>query len=466
MFKTLSFFVLLTLIGFAASFVRGEQGLVIIDWLGYKIEGTVGVFIGFILGLVIIFYMVFRLVLAIKGAPKRIVIANQDWKRQRGYKALTQGMIAVAAGDAPEAKRLSIKAEKLLSEPSLTMLLSAQAAQLSGDEKAAGRFFKAMTEEPETRYLGLSGQLRQALQDGDHSNALHLAEEASNLNPKTDTVSSTLFDLQIKDKDWKSAGETVRKLEKAKIINPAESQRHQAILLFQESLNDNEEGKIEKATQKAKKAFTLSPDFTPNIVQYAELLHRSGKRRKAVAVIEESWVINPHPNLVNTLKELAFGAGTEEIMRTVEKLSNYNTHHIESHLAIASAAISARMLKEAREHIEAIPQFEKSARACRYMAEIAEIDSSDTNVAKNWLRKAAAADPDPAWICRQCKEILENWVPTCDNCEKFDTLDWDTPPRITRIVFPDDKKPQDYEFFEEGTTAKTNKEKNRTAKNS
>ena len=61
------------------------------------------------------------------------------------------------------------------------MLLSAQAAQLSGDEKAAGRFFKAMTEEPETRYLGLSGQLRQALQDGDHSNALHLAEEASNL---------------------------------------------------------------------------------------------------------------------------------------------------------------------------------------------------------------------------------------------------------------------------------------------
>ena len=180
MFKTLSFFVLLILIGFGASFVSGEQGLVTIDWLGYKIEGTVGIFIGFVLGFVIIFYMLFRLVLAIKSAPKRIVTANQGWKRQRGYKALTQGMIAVAAGDSSEAKRLSIKADKLLSEPSLTMLLSAQAAQLSGDEKAAGRFFKAMTEEPETRYLGLSGQLRQAMQDGDHSNALHLAEEASN----------------------------------------------------------------------------------------------------------------------------------------------------------------------------------------------------------------------------------------------------------------------------------------------
>ena len=133
---------------------------------------------------------------------------------------------------------------------------------------------------------------------------------------------------------------------------------------------------------------------------------------------------------------------------------------MESHLAIASAAISASMLKEAREHIEAIPQFEKSARACRYMAEIAEVDSSDSNIAKNWLRKAAAADPDPAWICRECKDILENWVPTCNNCEKFDSLVWDTPPRITRIVFPEDKKPQDSGVFEEGNTMETSKEKN------
>ena len=48
MVKTLSFFVLLILIGFGASFVSGEQGLVTIDWLGYKIEGTVGIFIGFV----------------------------------------------------------------------------------------------------------------------------------------------------------------------------------------------------------------------------------------------------------------------------------------------------------------------------------------------------------------------------------------------------------------------------------
>ena len=112
-----------------------------------------------------------------------------------------------------------------------------------------------------------------------------------------------------------------------------------------------------------------------------------------------------------------------------------------------------------------MPECENSARACRYMAEIAEVDSSESNIAKNWLKKAAAADPDPAWICGECKDISEIWVPTCSNCEKFDTLIWDTPPRITRIVFPEDKKTEESNFFEEGGTMETSKEKTGHHKN-
>ena len=74
---------------------------------------------------------------------------------------------------------LGDKAESLLGDPPLTMLLSAQAAQLSGDEKAAGKFFEAMAQqsEPETRYLGLHGMLTQAMHDGDQEQALELARQ-------------------------------------------------------------------------------------------------------------------------------------------------------------------------------------------------------------------------------------------------------------------------------------------------
>ena len=54
-----------------------------------------------------------------------------DSKRRRGYKALSQGMVAVAAGDAGEAARLARRADGLLNDPPLTLLLSAQAAHSS-----------------------------------------------------------------------------------------------------------------------------------------------------------------------------------------------------------------------------------------------------------------------------------------------------------------------------------------------
>ena len=63
-----------------------------------------------------------------------------------------------------------------------------------------------------------AASLKQAIQEGDQNTALELAEKASHLNPKTDTVTATLFDLQIKNNDWEKAEETVKKLIKLNAI--------------------------------------------------------------------------------------------------------------------------------------------------------------------------------------------------------------------------------------------------------
>src|SRR3546814_13347697 len=87
-------------------------------------------------------------------------------------------MVAVAAGDAQEAARWSRRADDLLEDPPLTLLLSAQAAQLNGDERAAEKYFNAMLEKPETRFLGLRGLLMPALPENDHRRALGFARQA------------------------------------------------------------------------------------------------------------------------------------------------------------------------------------------------------------------------------------------------------------------------------------------------
>ena len=112
-------------------------GRVVMVWQGWRVDTSVAVLM---LGVVIVAMAaaaLFHLVRKIIGGPAAFLRARRERRRREGYRALTQGMVAVAAGDAEEAQKHARKADVLLAEPPLTLLLSAQAAQLSGDEHAA-----------------------------------------------------------------------------------------------------------------------------------------------------------------------------------------------------------------------------------------------------------------------------------------------------------------------------------------
>ena len=436
MLKAIRFLVFIIILSFLASMLADSPGEVSLEWLGYKVDTSVAIliFVTVLFGIILTFF--YNTWINLKKAPNRLFKIRRDWRRERGYKALTQGMVAVAAGDAQEARRLAKKAEDLLAEPPLTMLLSAQAAQLSGDDEAAGKFFKRMSERKDTKYLGIHGMLNQAIQTGDKGVALELAEKAHDLKPKTDNVSRTLFELQVQSGSWSDADGTTRKAIKNKNIDDAIGRRRRAVIAFQLSVEASMGGKMSEALNLAKRANNLVDGFIPATMQMARLLQAAGKRRKAASVIEEMWVTKPHPQLAEVMEELSSGTGVQEKMRTIEQLASYNKDHIESHLAIAKAALKAQMWLEAREHLNAaiLPQTTNpSARICRYMAELEEGEKHDIELSREWLKKAAMAEPDNAWNCDQCGQVTAEWEPLCKHCQGFDTLIWRTPPRITRI---------------------------------
>mgnify|MGYP003986517575 FL=1 len=441
MIRAVWFLILVALISLAAAVVADNPGAVSLEWLGYKVDTSIGVLLAVVFLISVCLAIVFRVWFYIRNAPKRVGKARRDWRRERGYKALTQGMVAIAAGDAQEARRQARKAENLLAEPPLTMLLSAQAAQMSGDDKAASKFFEKMSERKDTKYLGIHGMLNQAIQEGDKDVALDLAEQANDLNPKTDNVSKALFELQVQSGNWEEAEETVRKAVKDKHLDTDIGRRRRAVILYQRSAEAESNGKLSDALNFAKRANNLVPGFVPAAVRTSRLLQGAGKRRKAASVIEEIWVTNPHPQLVDVMEELSSGVGAQEKMRSVEKLASYNKDHEESHLAIAKSALVAEMWTEARQHLEAIAQTGSgdvpAARICRYMAELEEGENHDVEASREWLKKAAVAEPDSAWNCSHCSQVMAEGEPLCNHCESFDTLEWRPPPRVTRLASVD-----------------------------
>ena len=68
------------------------------------------------------------------------------------------------------------------------------------------------------------------------------------------------------------------------------------------------------------------------------------------------------------------------------------------------------------------------------MAELEEAEFSDMEKSRDWLKKATDADPDSVWICDHCGEVEADWQPICSRCKNFDTLQWGTPPRVTRMA--------------------------------
>ena len=99
---------------FASVWLVERPGYVILTWEGWQVNTKVSVLIFTTILFLVVFCFLYRIWLGLKRTPAAIIQARQRQKRIRGYKALTQGMVAVAAGDATEARR---QAQKVNSNP-------------------------------------------------------------------------------------------------------------------------------------------------------------------------------------------------------------------------------------------------------------------------------------------------------------------------------------------------------------
>lgn len=413
---------------FAVSWISEQSGDVTLYWLDRRIETSISVLLGVVVFTSVVTALLYRVFLAIRRAPRNLKKYMGERRRKKGYVALTRGMVAVAAGDAEEARRQARRADGLLGDPALTLLLSAQTAQLLGDTQAAQAFFTEMLDRPETEFLGIRGQLTQAMKSGDRNKALGLAHRAYNLKPKSEWVASNLFDLQVREKRWGEALNTLAASVKSRLVKDTEAQRHRAALEHLLGIEVAANGNSQKALRHASKSHDQDPGFSPGTARYANLLLAAGKKRKAASVIEKSWSHSPHPDFLEPYLEARDALNANDRLVATQRLAKVNPHHSDSNLAIASMALEAQIWGEARKYLETALKENPSANVYRLMADLAEFSDGNAEESWGWLRQATEADPDPAWVCSPCGHVHAEWTETCGKCGNFGGLIWEKPP--------------------------------------
>lgn len=349
-------------------------------------------------------------------------------RQDKGYRALSEGMLALASGEGDVAMAQAAKAEKYLRKPALTNLITAQAAEMAGNGRKAEEVYKQLLTNEKTRFVGVRGILRQKLAQGDTETALKLAKTAFALKPRHGEVQDTLLELQAKTADWKGARETLNAKLKYGSLPRDVHKRRDAVLALSEARDVLDEGKTIEAREAAIEANRLSPDLIPAAVLAARGYLDQGNTRNALRVINKAWLVHPHPDLAAAFAAIEPNESPRQRLKRFAKLLKVHPDHRETRLLEAELNLAAEDFPAARRALGTLAEVEPDARALTIMAAIERGEGAPDAVVKGWLARALSAPRGPQWVCDKCQHIHAEWAPACENCNSFDTLSWRAPP--------------------------------------
>lgn len=432
--KIVAFVALIALLALGAAYVIDTGGEVRIAFAGRELSlQPIQAIIGFVLAMVVVWFafVLLGLLLAVfrffNGDETAISRYFNRRHEQKGFEALADGMVALAAGEGKTAVAKAAKAERYLNRPELTHLINAQAAELTGDRQRALRYYKSLLSNDRTRFVGIKGILKQKLAEGDTDTALKLAEKAFAIRPDHAETMNTLFALQSAKAEWRGASQTIAAEVKAHALPKDVGRRREAVLELAEARALLDAGDIEAGKAAALKANKLSPALVPAAVLATEMYMLDDSKRAAGNVLRKAWGLNPHPDLAAAFAEIEPDETPAERIKRFASLIKRNPGHEESRLLQAELALSDEDFPAARRAIHSMIEEKPRPRVLTIMAAVEKGEGAEDKVVHAWLNKALSAPRGPQWICDSCGKIHSQWVPICDNCSGFDTLDWKEP---------------------------------------
>jgi HemY protein len=349
-------------------------------------------------------------------------------RERKGFEALSEGLFALASGEGHLAMAKAKRADKYLDRPELTTLLTAQAAEMTGDTRTAETSYRKLLENDDTRFVGVRGLMHQKLAIGDTDTALGLARKAFEIKPKHEEIQNTLLKLQAEKSDWSGARETLGAKLKSGNLPRDVHKRRDAVLALSEARDILDEGQSMEAREAAIQANKLSPDLIPATVMAARAMIANSNPKGASRILAKTWGVNPHPDIAAAFAEIAPNEAPEARLKRFRTLTKQNPTHPETQMLLAELNIAAEHFPDAKRALGQLVTEDPTARSLTLMAAIERGEGADDAVVRGWLTRALTAPRGPQWICDNCKHIHATWTPVCTNCAAFDTLEWKRPP--------------------------------------
>jgi HemY protein len=395
----------------AAWWIAGIPGNFAATVAGYTVETSAPVALVGLVVVVLVLHVLLRLISGVLRLPRRY----SNWRARRrrigGDRAVTRTLVALAAGEQGTARSEAAKARRLLGDTAQTLLHAAEAARLSGHDEEAAAFFRLLADREDAAFIGLRGLFRQAMARKDWNEAARLAKQAEELHPGAGWLRTERSELAVRLGNWQQA---------IALAGPDTPTAAFAVAAAQDEPN------IDRAIRMARRATKDYPDFVPAVLVHATKLRQSGRESRAQAVLRAAWKANPHPDIAALV--IAPVSDPTQRLKDGTRLAQANPGHPESLFLIASLALAAGKIDEARSHAEAARNAGMNQqRLWKLMSDIDLAEQGGTALANprlEALRLATSADADPGWRCEVCGTGQSHWMPACPVCDTPGRISW------------------------------------------
>jgi HemY protein len=427
MIRILFFIVLVLGLGLGFAWLADRPGELSLIWQGQRIEMSLMRAASILISLFAAVLIVIWLIRTIWLSPHAVTRYFRARKRDRGYQALSTGLIAAGAGDAILARKMAARSRSLISadqEP-LIHLLEAQTALIEGKYDDARKKFELMTDDAETRELGLRGLYLEAKRLGANDAARQYAERAAEKAPHLTWATLATLDQRSQAGQWEEAIRLLDQSRAAHVLEKKEADRKKAVLLTARAM-ERFDADPKGARDDALAALKLDGRLVPAALVAAKALFREDNLRKGASILERIWKQEPHPDVARLYVRARGGDSAIDRLKRAKKLEGLRNNNAVALAAVAEAALEARDLPLARAKAEAAARLQPTESTFLLLADIEEADTSDEGRIRYWMAQALRSPRDPAWTADGVTSPV--WLPVSPVSGRLDAFEWKAPP--------------------------------------
>jgi len=418
-------------------------GTLTVELLGMRLQPRLGVAAFVILGAIIVIILLWGLVRRIIAAPYYLARRSRERRKDLAFTALSDGFIALQAGDAAKARLLAREARANLPQNAAAQLLEARADLALGDMHSAREHYRALITNKKTALAALSGLYDQARAQGRTEAALTFAQKATEIAPYAPWANEAVFEDLTRKGLWAEAAEMVAAEPAVTREERMRKRRRQAVVATARAQLAESTDQL-AALDHALAALKLVADFVPAALIAARIYINRGDSRKAMSLLRRVWRATSHPDIALLFANAVPGTSAVDRLRRMRELVDTPPQNRPAAMVLARAAIDAYDWDTARTALAAYASANPSQSVCLMMAEIEEGQSADQGKAREWVNRAVRAPRDPVWTADGI--TAEEWEPVSPVTGKLDAFEWRVPTsavatRVTETPGPAPAKP-------------------------